>query len=67
MEGKINALEVKTATLEANLINLHQDINELTQEVRALRTEIFKGKGIAIGILLVAGAAYTVITQFFIQ
>lgn len=64
-DEKINALEVKVATIEANQVNLHQDIHDLTDEVRKLRQELSLGKGVSIGIFMVIGAAYTIITQFF--
>lgn len=58
---RVNALEVKVGKIEAHQDDSIEAVKELTLEVKALRQELTKGKGIAIGIFMVIGAAWGLI------
>jgi len=53
----------RIAKLESQQATSHEDMKELISEVKALRTDLTKGKGVALGIFMVLGAAYTVISH----
>ena len=69
---KITELEIKFATVQAQLVNIHEDnarllkeVSKLNEKVSTMQLDFSKGRGIVIGFCLFVGSVFTLVNQYF--
>ena len=74
VEDELKALEIKFATVQAQLLSLHEDnrklfeeMSKLSDKLSAMNLQFSQGKGLVIGGTMVLGSIFTIINQFFFK